>query len=87
MKFSLLLVILFGGLLAAAPTTAPSDTAAPTTAPAAADKPVNTKCPVSKEDIDSNVTTTYQGKTIGFCCKDCIKPFQKDPEKYMKDLK
>jgi YHS domain-containing protein len=29
----------------------------------------------------------YQGKTIGFCCEDCIGDFKKDPEKYMKTLK
>ena len=28
----------------------------------------------------------YQGTEVRFCCKDCIKDFQKDPEKYMKRL-
>lgn len=63
---------------------------AATTQPAqtpAADKPVNTKCPILGEAIDPKITTTYQGKTIAFCCKDCIDDFKKDPEKYMKDLK
>jgi YHS domain-containing protein len=59
--------------------------AAATTQPAA--KPLNTKCPVSGEDIDPAVTKTYQGKTVAFCCKDCIESFEKDPEKYMKKLK
>ena len=49
-------------------------------------KPVNAKCPVVGEDIDSAVTTTYKGKTVAFCCKDCIKDFNKDPEKYMKKI-
>ena len=60
--------------------------AAPTTQPAA-DKPVNTKCPVSGDAIDPKVTTVYQGKTVAFCCKDCVEDFQKNPEKYMKKLK
>ena len=38
-------------------------------------------------EVDPKVTTVYKGKVIGFCCRDCIKDFQKDPEKYMKGLK
>ena len=63
----------------------------PTTAPAATQpdaKPVNKFCAVDRDnEVDPKVTTVYQGKVIGFCCRDCIKDFQKDPEKYMKDLK
>lgn len=63
------------------PTTKPS-----TTAPA---KPINKFCAVEGGDheVDPKVTTVYQGKTIGFCCRDCIDEFNKDPEKYMKKLK
>lgn len=47
----------------------------------------NQVCPVTGEDVDSDTpTVVYQGKTIGFCCSGCIKKFQKDPEKYMKNL-
>jgi YHS domain-containing protein len=63
----------------------PAQQAAPATQPAA--KPVNTVCPVSGDPIDPTVTTTYQGKTVAFCCKDCIEDFQKNPDKYMKKLK
>jgi len=28
----------------------------------------------------------YQGREVRFCCKDCVKDFQKNPEKYMKRL-
>jgi YHS domain-containing protein len=50
-------------------------------------KPVNTTCPVTDEKVDPDVaTTTYKGKTIGFCCPDCIKDFNKDPAKYMKKV-
>ena len=53
----------------------------------AKNKPINAKCPVEHEDVDPDVpTTTYKGKTIGFCCASCIKDFNKDPEKYMKQI-
>ena len=67
----------------APPTPAP---AAPTTnpsTPAVDPKPVNSKCMVTGEDIDSKVTTVYDGKTYAFCCEDCIKAFKKNPEKYI----
>lgn len=50
-------------------------------------KPVNTKCPVSGDPIDSTVTVVQDGKTVAFCCKDCIADFKKDPAKYMAKLK
>jgi YHS domain-containing protein len=62
--------------------------AAPTSQPAVADTtPVNTKCPVSGEDIDTSKTIVYKGKTIAFCCEDCEKAFNKDPEKYVAKMK
>ena len=66
------------------PTTAPTSQA--TTRASA--KPINQYCAInSDEKIDPKVTTVYKGKTIGFCCEDCIEKFNKDPEKYMKTLK
>jgi YHS domain-containing protein len=47
---------------------------------------LNAKCPVSGDDADKTVTKTYKGRTIAFCCNDCIKDFDKDPEKYVKKL-
>jgi len=49
-------------------------------------KPVNTVCPVSGEEIDEGITTTYNGKTYAVCCKSCLKKFNKDPEKYISKL-
>jgi YHS domain-containing protein len=62
-------------------------TTAPTTQEAA--KPINKFCAIQGEGnpIDPEVTVVYKGQTIGFCCSDCIAEFQKDPEKYMKNLK
>jgi YHS domain-containing protein len=44
-------------------------------------------CPVADEPIDPKVTTVQDGKTIGFCCEDCIPKFKANPAKYMKNLK
>ncbi len=71
-----------GGDKSDGPTCCPPATTAPATQAA-----INTMCPVSHEAVDPAVTTTYEGKTIAFCCKDCIAQFQKDPQKYTKDLK
>src|SRR5439155_4495940 len=49
-------------------------------------KPINTTCPLTDEKIDPAVTTQYKGKTVAFCCADCIKDFNKDPDKYMKKI-
>jgi YHS domain-containing protein len=67
-----------------APTPAP---AAPSTQPAVDSKPVNTKCPVTGEDIDPKMTVVYEGKTIAFCCDDCVKAFKKNPDKYLENVK
>jgi YHS domain-containing protein len=70
------------------PTTGPSATTRPTTQASASLSIVNKFCAIETENkIDPDVTTTYNGKTIGFCCKDCIPTFQKDPAKYMATLK
>ena len=62
------------------------DMSSPTTQASA--QPINKNCAVEKDHpVDPTVTYLYQGKTIGFCCEDCIPTFKKDPEKYMKDLK
>ena len=47
----------------------------------------NKVCPVKGEEIDADAPTVeYNGKIIGFCCPGCDSKFQKDPEKYMKNL-
>ncbi|MDT3697497.1 MAG: YHS domain-containing protein [Ignavibacterium sp.] len=47
----------------------------------------NKVCPVTGEELDSDARTVeYNGKTIGLCCKKCVSKFEKDPEKYMKNL-
>jgi len=47
----------------------------------------NKVCPVKGEEVDAEAPTVeYNGKVIGFCCPGCDSKFQKDPEKYMKNL-
>jgi len=47
----------------------------------------NAYCPVMGDEVDPETKTVeYKGKTIGFCCGGCIKKFNKDPEKHLKNL-
>jgi YHS domain-containing protein len=47
----------------------------------------NKVCPVKGEEVDVEAPTIeYSDKVIGFCCPGCDSKFQKDPEKYMKNL-
>lgn len=44
-------------------------------------------CPVTPEEpAESWYTTEYEGKTIGFCCKKCVRKFNADPEAYLANL-
>lgn len=47
----------------------------------------NKYCPVLGNEVDpATETVDYNGKKIGFCCPGCIKKFNKDPERYIKNL-
>jgi YHS domain-containing protein len=90
MKLSMLCVaasLLIGGAMIA---TAADKPKGPTTKPSTTQpsKPVNKWCAVEGKDheIDPKVTVVYKGKTIGFCCKDCVEEFEKDPDKYIKKM-
>jgi YHS domain-containing protein len=48
-------------------------------------KAANTVCPVSGDkvgDVGKPVYVEYKGQTIAFCCKSCLKKFNKNPDKY-----
>jgi len=50
--------------------------------------PIDT-CSVSGEklgEMGKPFVTEYKGREIKFCCKSCVKDFNKDPEKYVKKL-
>jgi YHS domain-containing protein len=70
--------------LVASPATAPATTQAAADGP-----PVNKFCAVEggKNKVDPSVFVIYKGQKIGFCCEDCIKDFNKDPDKYVALMK
>ncbi|MFH0794339.1 MAG: hypothetical protein V2A74_09945 [bacterium] len=47
---------------------------------------MNNFCPISGDAVSPDVKTEHNGKTVYFCCKDCIATFKKDPTKYMAKL-
>ena len=48
----------------------------------------NQYCAVMTEHkADPKVTVAHAGKTIGFCCEDCIPTFTKEPAKYLASIK
>ncbi len=52
------------------------------TAAEASVKPVNTICPIGEHAAKGGPVATWKGKTIQFCCEDCVEEFQKSsPEK------
>lgn len=47
-------------------------------------------CLVSGDKLDAMgepITYTHEGVMVKFCCRSCIKTFNKDPEKYLAKLK
>ena len=54
---------------------------------ASAADPVNKECPVAGKPVKTGVTTTHDGKTVGFCCNNCKGKFEKDPAKYADKVK
>jgi YHS domain-containing protein len=65
----------------------PSPSAGAIAAPSAqiSQKAANTVCPVSGDkvgDVGKPVYAQYEGQTIAFCCKSCLKKFNKNPDKY-----
>lgn len=48
---------------------------------------INKMCPVmTDEEVDPEMTITFRGKTVGFCCDTCIERFQANPDKYLPRL-
>lgn len=49
-------------------------------------KPVNAKCPVSGAPVKDGFVSTFEGKTVGFCCNNCKGQFDADPKKFAAKL-
>jgi hypothetical protein len=48
-----------------------------------------TTCVVSHDGLGGmgeTVDAMYEGRLIRFCCKGCVKSFNKNPDKYLKEL-
>ena len=45
--------------------------ASPTPQPHGGAVPVNQICPVTNDAVDPQLTTSFEGQTVGFCCSDC----------------
>ena len=45
-----------------------------------------TICPIMGWKINKNIYADHDGKRVYFCCNYCIGEFNKNPEKYIKDL-
>jgi hypothetical protein len=37
---------------------------------------MNTTCPFSGRPVTEGMTASYEGKTVGFCCKGCTSKFE-----------
>ncbi|MCB9898007.1 MAG: hypothetical protein H6825_08390 [Planctomycetes bacterium] len=48
----------------------------------AALRPSNTRCPVSGDPVDPRFVIVFEGRALGFCCKDCPARFWADPSAF-----
>lgn len=48
----------------------------------AANRPLNSECPVSGKPVDPAVHVEHEGLRIAFCCANCKQGFEQDPQKY-----
>jgi YHS domain-containing protein len=91
MKTPLALLLGFG-LVSCATTPAPAGAAPVAAAKKAAPKPKPyplETCLVTGDDLDEmdeRVSTVHDGQVFEFCCKPCLKKFNKNPGKYVKLL-
>ena len=48
---------------------------------------INKMCPVmTDEEVDPEMTITFRGKAVGFCCDICIEKFKANPDRYLPRL-
>jgi peroxiredoxin/YHS domain-containing protein len=54
---------------------------------ASQEKPCNATCPVMEgKAVKPRITSTYEGRTVAFCCTKCKKLWDKDPSEYAGNL-
>ncbi|MBU0637530.1 MAG: hypothetical protein KKB50_01595 [Planctomycetes bacterium] len=49
-------------------------------------KRVQVNCPVTGEPIDGKTSIQSEGKSVKFCCQDCVAKYEKEPAKYAAKL-
>jgi YHS domain-containing protein len=81
---SLLVLVIVGGCKKSEPEGASGT--APAVKDVAAVAGEQTICPVMGGAIDKNIFVEYKGKKVYFCCEDCKKKFEAEPEKYLAKL-
>ena len=92
-------LVLFAALALASCATKPKEETAPPQAPAKKEKIAKkppkpkayplTTCLVTQDgldDMDERIKIVHEGQTFEFCCKPCLKKFNKNPGKYVKAL-
>lgn len=47
----------------------------------------NALCPISEDEVNPEVSAVFEGKKYYFCCKSCLKKFEKNPQKYLAGMK
>jgi len=53
----------------------------------AGNEPANSMCPVmTDEAIDPAVFAEYEGRKVYFCCRRCLRQFERDPQAYVVNL-
>lgn len=76
--FRLLGIVCFVALCGSLPLSAQDAQTRPT---------LNRYCPVmTEEEADPNITTVYKGRTIAFCCDNCLAKFKANPVRYFDRL-
>jgi arylsulfatase A-like enzyme len=47
---------------------------------------INPRCPVCEEAVDAAVLSDYKGRSVAFCCENCKKTFNEDPDSFKENL-
>lgn len=72
---------------APAPVAAPAPASTASAAPVASAPCVNATCPVLVGNpVNPGVTTSWNGKTVGFCCAACRAKFEASPARFVANL-
>lgn len=64
----------------------PEETAPAIAGDMAEEPPEQTTCPVMGLPIDPAIFAIYRGEKVFFCCEECVKAFESEPERYISRL-